>query len=267
MAWNGSDGVKAPEVEKKPPKGFKGAIAGVVIVVAALVAFFGVRSLKSEAPEREAKKANIPEVQPVKPVKVLDQTISKPKKGAEIAAEATAKSSRKASEVKSLMEKAKEIASKKPKTRRVFERGVDQVIAMAVCGPEDAALPPLPDIGHDAGDEEFLSSVNEPVAVYDDDPEPIKKMKAQVEATRKEIVEMMASDKTLTLKSILEEHREQFNANLDIRGEAVNNLNDLVSGGASDDQIVDFVDKMNDTLRSMGIKELDDNDIEGNEAE
>ncbi len=66
MAWNGSDGVKAPQIEKKAPNGIKGVIAGVVIVVAALVAFFGVRTLKSDAPEREAKKANIPDVQPVK---------------------------------------------------------------------------------------------------------------------------------------------------------------------------------------------------------
>lgn len=256
MAWNGSDGVKAPEVEKKPPKGFKGAIAGVVIVVAALVAFFGVRSLKSEAPEREAKKANIPEVQPVKPAKVLDQTISKPKNMLP------------ASKVESALGKLDEVERPKIKmrklseeewftlTNRTFKTGVEQLMSWVFSTTVGDMPMPIPSIGEEEK-KNIVGILMSDNPITDLDDEKSKFCKENVMAAKKEMMKYLkeGGDPDEFLQYYFQELKYAF----DKRNEARSQIQEAWE---EDPEVgKEFLKRVNESFAEEGIKIINEVEV------
>ncbi len=256
MAWNGSDGVKTPQIEKKPPKGGKGIIAGVVIVVAALVVFFGVRTLKSEAPEREAKSEKIPDVQPVKSFKVLDQTIS------------TAKDKRTVSKVESALDKLDEVERPKIKVRqlseeewftltnRTFKTGVEQLMSWVFSTTVGDMPMPIPSIGEEEK-KNIVGILLSDNPITDLDDEKSKFCKENVMAAKKEMMKYLkeGGDPDEFLQYYFQELKYAF----DKRNEARSQIQEAWE---EDPEVgKEFLKRVNESFIEEGIKIINESEV------
>lgn len=267
--WNKPSGAAKPEPKKPSAKGVLGVwclVLGAALGVGAYFLFSGGDDAPARSTKHEARGA-IKEVASSKSPKGEAAYDGKESGGAKAkgtvasagsaGAAAGAEADTTASNAVAGVEKPKTT-----KTKSIFPCGTDQVIAMALCHPKGAAMPPLPDIGHDAGDEEFINSLKKPLVVEEDDPAPIRKIKETVNEARLEIAKILQEDPKATVKSILEEHREDYNHKLDLRSEALTELEKVKSEGTEED-VRKYVTMMNLALQQVGVEEITDKEAYG----
>lgn len=266
-SWNKPSGAAKPEPKKPSAKGMLGVwclVLGAALGVGAYFLFSGGDDAPARSTKHEARGA-IKEVASSKASKGEAAYDGKESGGAKakgtVASAGSSAGAAAGAEADTTASNA--VAGvEKPKKKRIFQSGTDQVIAMALCHPKGAAMPPLPDIGHDAGDEEFINSLKKPLVVEEDDPAPIRKIKETVNEARLEIAKILQEDPKATVKSILEEHREDYNHKLDLRSEALTELEKVKSEGTEED-VRKYVTMMNLALQQVGVEEITDKEAYG----
>lgn len=146
----------------------------------------------------------------------------------------------------------KNTVNKEPLPPPTYKSNSDELIAMAISVPPDAELPPLP---FDAAAEiQFKQSLDKPIEILDTDSEDVVKMKKAVMETRAQIAELVKQG--MTLKEIITEHRELFNANVKVRNECIAELNEIFESGDIQGA-KKYMTTINLALQQMGIEEIE----------
>jgi len=151
----------------------------------------------------------------------------------------------------------------KPRPRRVFKHGTDQLIWLAVFASNGSSIPPLPHISPEDTDR-FINSLNDPIGDDPDDPPRVKEMKRKVDEIRKEIAELIAQNPDKELSDILNEHRSEFNARLDIYAEARKAYDELLAEGDAEEAEA-YRKSANELLEQYGAKQLEPDGEESDE--
>lgn len=142
--------------------------------------------------------------------------------------------------------------SKEPLPPPAYKSNSDELIAMAISVPPDAEIPPLP---FDATAEiQFKQSLDKPIEILDTDTEDVVTMKKAVMETRSQIAELFKQG--MTLKEIITEHRELFNANVKVRNECIAELNEIFESGDIQGARK-YMTTINFALQQMGIEEIE----------
>lgn len=133
-----------------------------------------------------------------------------------------------------------------------YNNNSDELIAMAMSVAPDAEIPPLP---FDAAAEiQFKKSLDKPIEIRDTDSDDVVRMKNTVMETRSQIAELFKQG--MTLKEIITEHRELFNANVKVRNECIAELNEIFESGDIQGARK-YMTTINFALQQMGIEEIE----------
>ena len=133
-----------------------------------------------------------------------------------------------------------------------FQTIADQVIAAAVSGPGDVALPPMP-IPDDI-EESFVAAMKKPIVINDDDPERVKEAKRKVIEARAYIDEQMKTGRGF--REILNEHLAQCRENEKSREMVMRTAAELRESG--DPELLNqYLEKANAVLRDSGAREVE----------
>lgn len=264
MAWNGSDGVKAPKVEeKKRPAIGKGLLAGILVVLAA-VAWF-VCSTRSTAPSTKADKAvaSEPIAEAIPEVMEGGFSVLAPNNKKKVEGKALDKS---VDAVESSRAKSEEglapARTPAPKRHRkaMFKNGTDQLIYLAVFASDGHSIPPLPRIDK-ADTDRFINSLRKPIEIEDDDTEQVKEMKKNVMEIRNTIAEIIEQNPDMELSDILNAHRDEFNNALNLHAEARRGYDKLVEEGDMEAAEI-YREKANEILDECGAVPIEANEEE-----
>lgn len=249
--WNRPSSTRPP-VQKKP-SATRGIVAGIVVVLLALAGawYFLGDSLTSTAP-KDKKTKTIKKVEHAKAAVDRKQSVEVEAQVVEIGEDIQGSETRNTADAQPAAAAKKE---EKPKTKRVFESGTDQLIAMVMSNPPGGQMPPLPDIGP-GETKHFLESLKKPIEIDKDDSDHIKAIKELVQNTREEIVKLMEENPNMSFGDILQEHRKINNENVDIRGKTIAELQKIIDEGDIEGA-KKFRTTMNFALQQMGIEEMD----------
>lgn len=142
-----------------------------------------------------------------------------------------------------------------------FQHVTDQLLAMAMRDNPTSRLAPMPGLAAKADmSGKFIESLSTPIEIKpDDSPELAAKKKAVIEA-RLEMAKLMKSG--MTFEEALSEHQKLANENAALHGEAMTNLRKLYQSGASEDDIGEYVKKVNDELQALGAAPVSVSDLE-----
>lgn len=274
--WNGSSGgssakPKKPVEKKRNLAVGKGALAGVIVVIAAALAFYFIFDSSAPATSREDpikkssaiadayKPDDVTKVRPTKETRVVSSTIGK----GEAAEDAEARESAEAAaRAEALEEERRRIR------KRTFKEGTDQLIYLAVFASNGAMIPPLPHMTETETDK-FIASLRKPIDIPEDDPEQLKAIKRQVNEVRQQIAGLMAQNPEKELSEILNEHRKTFNDNLNLKAEAEKSYTALLEEGDAEGAEA-YRQKANELLESYGaepIESAQESDDEGEAQE
>lgn len=258
MAWNGSGKGGASAAPKKPVKAKplalgKGAVAGVIVVVAAaLAAYFLLPSEKPSVKEPTTEKPKkIEVVKPAEVVKTVDPESEKPKVEPEKAARAAKfRAMTPAERLEFLFEEAK----KKPidfttTTNRSFATGTEQVMSWVFTTRVGDMPPPMPkmSIRDEAHLAEILLADN---PVLEGDSEKAKEAKEMVELAKKEAIEFVKQGGEV--QEFLDYYRGQLvQAHMEWQ-ESQRAVIKIIH--EDPDLAVDFVESLNKKLGEKGIK-------------
>ena len=135
--------------------------------------------------------------------------------------------------------------------RPVFSNASDQVLAMAMGVKPGQSMPPIP-MSADI-DRSFLKSLETEIVINPDDPETVKRAKANVRQAREDMKALLK--KGYSVQDVLKDHQKLVNENAKIRGGAVNELKSLIKAGDMEGA-KNYVAKMNEAFREMGIMEI-----------
>ena len=142
-----------------------------------------------------------------------------------------------------------------------FQHVTDQLLAMAMRDNPKSRLAPMPGLAANADmSGKFIESLSTPIEIKpDDSPELAAKKKAVIEA-RLEMAKLMKSG--MTFEEALNEHQKLANENAALHGEAMTNLRKLYQAGASEDDIGEYVKKVNEELQALGAEPVSVTDLE-----
>lgn len=251
----------APGSGSKPsPAVVKGLVAGVVVVVAAVGAWFLLS--KPSAPEPVKKPAKKPvkvETAPVappppKPVvtnvapAVVEETPAEPARDESIPVSVTTNKSGYITEVYIENGKRRRVIKEPPP---VFENAADQMIAWMMSAEPGQELPPYP---IDASiNEDFKNSLTNKITILPTDSPKVVEMKQAVLETRVELLKLM--EQGMTVEQALKEHRDLVNENAKIRTDALIEMKRIYDSGDLEGT-AQYVTKMNQAFEQMGIQPL-----------
>ena len=238
----------------------RGAIAGVLIVVAAIAVWFLV------GPQTDAPVAKPAEPKPAK-AKHAPQTRALPTTSApaaktaetEPAPETAKEPVRDESQPLSVVTNASGYIietylrdGKRTKVIKepppIFTNPADQVISWMMSAQPGQEIPPFPI--DKSIEEDFKRSLTNNLAVLDTDDEKVAALKQSVLETRRELVKML--EKGYTVQEALTEHRRLVNENAKIRTDALLELQKIKADGDLEGA-KKYVFKMNTAFRQMGI--------------
>ena len=239
------------------PSAKRGLVAGLAVVILAVGAYFLFFS-ESGKPEKARPGKSSSAIKEVKPAAGPKAVLpNQPAAAGKEASSVPTRASGRGTVPGSAAEGSAPIEqqTEHPKTRRTFEHGTDQLIAMAMTSAQGGgAMPPLPNIGS-AEDKEFKESLKKPIVINDDDPDNVKNVKQLVQQTREEIIKLMEENPNMSFSDILQEHRNIHNDNVDIRAQATKELQKIIDEGDIEGA-VKFRTTMNLALQQMGISEI-----------
>ena len=256
------------KLRKAPPKGggkpsgaFKGAIAGLIVVIAAVGAwYFLTQKQETAQPESKPKKtAKIAEVKPAPVVKPKAE--EPPPKPVE---EEIPPHLRRVKDISCTTNQFGQIVERyqtadgkthkliRPSRPPLFNHATDDILSMALAQSGSGAMPPLP-LGGDM-DAEFLKSIEEPIIIDKNAPPEIQERQRIVRDARIEVKALM--DQGLHFRDILADHEKLFNENAEIRAEALAEARKIRDEGDTEGT-QQFVDTMNAAFQSMGIDPIE----------
>ena len=130
----------------------------------------------------------------------------------------------------------------------VFSNAADQVLAMVISTPPGQEIPPIVGLGDDL-EVQFFKSLEKPIEVGEGDTPEIRALKENLIATKRQIMELIDSGKTVT--QILQEHREVFNENRKDYAESQAIVDQFVAEGDVESARA-YVEKANAVLEKSG---------------
>ena len=249
--WNRSSTTRPPA--KKKPSAVRGIVAGIVAVILVLAGawyFLGGGETSTEPKDKKTKV--IKKVEHTKSTENRKQSVVSEAQSVEIDEVAQGAEARNTAAAQKAAEAKKE---EKPKPKRIFKSGTDELIAMVMSNPQGGQMPPLPAIGP-GETKHFLESLKKPIEIDKDDPDHVKAIKELVQNTREEIVQLMEENPNMSFADILQEHRKINNENIDIRSKTIAELQKIIDEGDIEGA-KKFRTTMNFALQQMGIEEMD----------
>ena len=142
----------------------------------------------------------------------------------------------------------------KPTYKPTFRHRTDQLLQMTLCANPNVPIPPMPMVGGGAHDKEFLESLNDEIVIEDDDSDVVRNQKAIVINARAQIKDLM--DKGYHFDEIIEDYRRLTSENLEIRNEAMRELNAIHAAGDVQGERA-YQIRIDAALQQMGIDPLD----------
>ena len=279
QGWNRSR--PKDEVEKRggqvkvPPSAVRGLIAGLIVLALGMGAWWTFSGGEKSREVRDAKRdTRIKEVKPAaaKPAPKAEQKVEEAKPATTNSPRWEAvkgldpklfpyKDGRKVMETRTndwgqvidicMMpygKTRKVIREAKP---RPFQTATDQLIALAIAGNNDEAVPPIP-LGNNL-EAEFFESLQHPIVINDDDSDEVKQAKENVIEARKIIDEELRKGRSF--KSVLEDHLAQRKQNAELREQAMDSVRELKKDG-DPSMVNEYMKRVNGMLREKGIGEI-----------
>ena len=263
MGWNGSGekgAVKHTPQERKPPRFLKGALAGLLVVIATAGAWYFLAP-NGQKPIKEKAEGNrqILEVKPSLP--------PKPAPAPEAKKEEPPPEDPATKRVKTLtfvtntmgnvIERYQTADGKvhkviRPSRPPIFHHVTDDILSMALAQNDSGPIPPIPFSGD--MDKDFLKSIEEPIIIEEGDSEEIKQRKKIVREARLEVKKLM--DQGMHFQDIIADHTRLMNENAEIRSKAIADARKIRDEGDTEGT-AEYVSKMNEAFKSMGIEEIE----------
>ena len=228
------DGRLAKKKGAKSGSAVRGILAGLIVVVGALAAFyFLVPSNSGEEPKQNVKKQERKPNARVtsKPANDSGAAVKQGKPSAAPGKDAPAAlpdDARPDSAETGSDSPAQE--EEKPKPRRIFKHGTDQLIWLAVFASNGASIPPLPHMTKTDTDR-FIESLGTPIEIDPEEPEHIQQMKKAVDEVRRDVAELLAKNPGEELMTVLNNHRDEFNGRLNLHADAQKEYNRFLEEG------------------------------------
>ena len=238
------------------------AIAACIVVTASLTAWLlsdrkekapaATPGRAAAAPSRPASAANAnkPKTRPALKVPVI--TTQRIEKRAEIPMP------KKLEEVVVETEKAvaPEEMPKKEKPRRIFRRGVEQLLALATPATPGAPVPPLPQITDESVAEDLKAAMQEAIRPTTNDTERTLEMKLTVSEQKEEFRDLRKDGMTFT--EYLNALRDKFNQEHEFLA-AAHRMNDALYHDATitDEEYKAYRAELNEKLKERGLPELE----------
>ena len=253
------DGRLAKKKGAKSGGAVRGILAGLIVVVGALAAFdFLVPSNSGDEPKQNVKKQERTTNSRVtsKPAKDSGAPVKQGKLSAAPGKDAPAAlpgDPRPDSAETANDSPAPE--AEKPKPRRIFKHGTDQLIWLAVFASNGGPIPPLPHITA-ADTDKFIDTLNDPIAIDPEDPPRIQDMKRKINELRKDVAGMIAQNPGKELSDILNEHRDEFNGRLNLHSDAQREYNRFLEEGDAEGA-EEYRLQANELLAEYGVEPIE----------
>ena len=264
MAWNGSDNRNDASVADKAmsgkPSPWRGVLAGVAVVVLALVAAFFLVSRHEEGvgEQQPGKKGRISSAKPAlaKPATAVARPAVQRKKADSarqdadgVRASGVADESAATNIVSSSEKSGKE-------DRRLFKNPMDQLLSMVLPRKPGASVPPLPDIGSITFTPEEEDHLLERLAANDDDSDEKLERKELVQALRDEYHELKKS-RGWSFVDYVKALEAKVNLDAEVLSESIK-INETVFNDASvsDEEYSKTLIKLNAILTARGIEPI-----------
>lgn len=271
MGWNGS-GQKSPapvqpKVTAKKPTPVRGLVAGVVVVVLAIGAYFaffagGERPLidvteKKPAKIKEVKHAPVPKTAVAKPVTNLEEHIGKDGKPLQKIGNKWGKRLSAVTNRNGYVTEEWELENGKHLENfisppPVFDNAADQILALIASVKPGADMPPLPAMGAEM-DAAFANAVATPIKINESDSEEVKELKQRVMETRRQMAELIGEGKSFS--QIVAEHQDLVQFSSTERTKAIREIQSYIAEGDEESARL-YRDKINAAFESMGIDQI-----------
>ena len=261
MAWNGSNGASTPRPTTPANSGFspviKGAIAGFIVVVVAIVAFL---FLTRSAPEASVEE---PEAKPTQIADKGDQVKKSTPLEAEEDDPETLRAKRREmfkkmtpdERLEWLYERAKNTPiDLTPSTNRTFKTGVEQVMSWVFTCRLGNPPPPRPkfSLRDEVHMAEILIADN---PILETDSERAADAKECVAAAKKELIKYIKEGGDVD--SFIDYYRDQLAEAYHEHTESRKAAIDMLKNGEDPEIVRKFVEKVNEGLDSKGIKRVE----------
>lgn len=137
----------------------------------------------------------------------------------------------------------------KANDKPIFNNPVDQALALMLTLPKGAMIPPMPPLGTDS-DKVFLTAIKTPIEIRDEDTPEIKNVKRIVAAAREEILEQLASGRSVN--EVIAEHCTSVNENTRLRAQATAEYRRILEEEGDVALAEEFREKSNQVLVNVG---------------
>ena len=257
----------APKPPKKKPSAMKGAVAGLVTVVALGAVFYFMFS--GGEGKVEVKPAKEPvKIKTAKPAKTPKPAKAEKPAKQEKAAEHVDKNGKPLNKVGnkwgtmlsattnqdgSVYEQwvledgttLKNIHFPPP----VFDNAADQVLGLIASVEPGADMPPLPAMGAEM-DKAFAKAVATPIKINETDSDEVKELKSRVMETRRQMAELIGEG--MTFSQVVAEHQDLVQFNTTERTKAIREIQSYLAKGDEESARL-YRDKINEAFETMGI--------------
>lgn len=250
----------------KPGFPIKGIVAGLVVCVGALLAFwllFGEDEALVPGEEETPVKTvvvheSIPEKEGISHAPAAPEKVEKPvedgklyEDGVEVVNLTVTTNSSGAVIEKLVLANGKKKSKIHP-PKPVFENPCDQVIALAISVKPGMSMPPLPQL--DASlEQEFLKSLENPFRIEETDSPEVRELKARVMETKAYLVEEVKNGGSVL--AILKEHQQMMEDNADAHLVAVQALQ-KIKAEHGEAAAAEFLERINESLKARGFAEI-----------
>ena len=249
----------APKGRATSPTALRGLVAGVIVVLVAVGAWYFLTRKPGNGEQETAK--------PKKPAKIALATPAKPRPKAEEpkpVEEELPPHLRRVKDISCTTNQFGQIVERyqtadgkthkliRPSRPPLFNHATDDILSMALAQTGGGAMPPLP-LGGDM-DAEFLKSLEEPIIIDKDASPEIQQRQRIVRDARIEVKALM--DQGLHFRDILADHEKLFNENAQIRADALAEARKIRDEGDTEGT-QQFVNTMNAAFQTMGIAPIE----------
>lgn len=216
-----------PVPSARKPSPFRGFFAGLLVIALAVAAWYYLLPTIEQVKSKKYKKpSRIADVAP----KIAKQATEREKMASNSRDKSSATSDASSASDDSALDNAVEESTEPTKPHPIFKTPTDQLIWLAVFASNGASVPPLPRIDR-ADTDRFIESLNRPLVIEPDDPPHIQAMKEKISDVRKAILDKIMQNPDKELFDILNEHREEFNANLNLYADAKKEYDEIIAQG------------------------------------
>ena len=154
------------------------------------------------------------------------------------------------------IEEISEKASPVQKPQKIFNRGVEQLLALATPATPGAPVPPLPHITDESVADDLKAAMREAIRPVSNDTERTLEMKLAVAEQKEEFRELNKEGMTFT--EYLNALRDKFNQDHEFLAEA-HKMNETLYHDAtiSDEDYKAYRKELNEKLKDRGLPELE----------